>query len=137
MAKLNITEAANVAGVARSTLYRAIKEGRLTRDPDGTIDTSELIRAGFTLHHATPSATSEDDSPYASPLHNATQQNSRQATQHLERLVATLERELEAAKAREAELLELLKRAALPPVRNTARDDSVLQRFKTWFWGHR
>jgi hypothetical protein len=28
-------------GVARSTLYRAIKDGRLTRDPDGTIDTSK------------------------------------------------------------------------------------------------
>src|SRR5712691_6459107 len=45
MAKLTISDAARVAGVARSTLHRAIRAGRLSVDPDGHIDTAELLRA--------------------------------------------------------------------------------------------
>jgi excisionase family DNA binding protein len=42
MAKLTITEAATLTQVNRSTLHRAIKQGRLSRDPDGRLDTAEL-----------------------------------------------------------------------------------------------
>jgi hypothetical protein len=49
MARLYITDAAKVTGVSRVTLFRHIKAGKLTRHPDGTIDTAELQRAGFTL----------------------------------------------------------------------------------------
>lgn len=52
MAKLTISEAARVAGVARSTLQRAIRSGRVSADPDHRIDTAELLRSGFTLHEA-------------------------------------------------------------------------------------
>ena len=52
MAKLTISEAARVAGVARSTLQRALRSGRLSADADHRIDTTELLRAGFTLHGA-------------------------------------------------------------------------------------
>ena len=90
MARITLTEASRITGAARSTLYRAIHEGRLTREPDGTVDTAELLRAGFALQRAT-SDSSGEDTP---------------ALLYLERLVATLERELEAAKAREATLLE-------------------------------
>ena len=131
MARLSITEAAHVADVARSTLYRAIRDGRLSREPDGTIDTSELLRAGFTLQHATSHATPHD----ASSLHGATPGTdvaSAPAIAHLERLIATLERELEAAKAREAELLALLKVPSLPPAQAKL---GALARFKSWFWG--
>jgi len=38
MAKLSITDASRVAGVARSTLYRAIRTGRLSADADGYLD---------------------------------------------------------------------------------------------------
>jgi hypothetical protein len=135
MARLSITEAARVAGVARSTLYRAIRDGRLSREPDGMVDTSELLRAGFTLQHATPDATPHS----VSTLHGATPGADvasdvapATAMAHLERLVATLERELEAAKAREADLLALLKTAALPPARV---DLGTWSRFRAWFWG--
>ena len=53
MAKLTITDAARVAGVVRSTLHRAINAGRLSADPDGHLDTAELLRAGYTLHGST------------------------------------------------------------------------------------
>jgi hypothetical protein len=52
MAKLTISDAARVAGVARSTLYRAIKQGRLSVDSDGRIDTAELLRTGYTLQRS-------------------------------------------------------------------------------------
>jgi hypothetical protein len=54
MAKLTVSDAARVAGVARSTLHRAIRAGRLSIDPDGHIDTAELLRAGYTLQGTTP-----------------------------------------------------------------------------------
>ena len=41
---LTITEAAEAAGVARSTLYRAIEAGEITRRPDKRIDVADLIR---------------------------------------------------------------------------------------------
>ncbi len=50
MAKLSKTDAAKTINVSRSTLYNHIKQGRVSVDPDGTIDTAELIRAGFELH---------------------------------------------------------------------------------------
>lgn len=50
MAKLSISDAARVAGVSRVTLHRYMKAGKLSRTPDGSIDTTELVRAGFVLH---------------------------------------------------------------------------------------
>src|SRR6185369_3948826 len=65
MAKLTISGAARVAGVARSTLHRAIHAGRLSPDPDGHLDTAELLRAGYTLQAHTLQA-------HATPLQDAT-----------------------------------------------------------------
>jgi hypothetical protein len=99
MARVTLTEASRITGAARSTLYRAIAEGRLTREPDGTVDTAELLRAGFTLQYETSSETLQADSP----LHDATaslQAEDATAIAYLERLVATLERELDAARTR-------------------------------------
>jgi hypothetical protein len=139
MARLTITEAARVAGVARSTLYRSIRDGRLSREPDGTIDTSELLRAGFTLQHATSHATPPD----ASALHGATPGATSgigvapaPAIAQLERLIETLQQELEASRTREADLLTLLKTAALPPARVEPRvERGAWPRFRAWFWG--
>ena len=50
MAKLSKVDAAKAAGVSRQTLYTYLKDGRLSADADGLIDTTELLRAGFTLH---------------------------------------------------------------------------------------
>lgn len=50
MAKLSKVDAAKAAGVSRQTLYTYLKDGRLSADADGLIDTVELLRAGLTLH---------------------------------------------------------------------------------------
>jgi hypothetical protein len=108
MARLPITEAAKVTGVSRVTLFRHIKAGKLSRYPDGTIDTAELQRDGFTLKHATvtPEVTPQ---PVVTPP--ATEQ-------YLERIIATLQderdtlkRQLEQAVERETMLLRLLEQA--------------------------
>ncbi len=51
MAKLTLSDAARVTGVSRMLLYRYIKAGKLSRTPDGLIDTAELLRAGLALQH--------------------------------------------------------------------------------------
>lgn len=108
MARLTFTEASRVTRTARSTLYRAVQEGRLTREPNGTIDTAELLRAGFTLHTETSATPVHGDSPLRDAT-SSSEEKDTVALRSLERLVATLERELEAAKAREAELLAILR----------------------------
>ena len=40
MAKLTLTDAAQLTGTGRSTLYRALRAGRLSRDPDCRLDTA-------------------------------------------------------------------------------------------------
>ena len=50
MAKLTKTETAKRIGVSRATLYSYIRKGRISVDPEGTIDTAEILRAGFTLN---------------------------------------------------------------------------------------
>ena len=98
MAKLTITDAARVTGVSRVTLHRYIKAGRLSRSGDGTIDTAELLRIGLVLQpdtvlqpvtrqrDVTPSETSSVTSP--DPV-------------TLQQLITVLQRELDAAHARE------------------------------------
>jgi predicted DNA-binding protein YlxM (UPF0122 family) len=44
MAKLSLSEVSNSFNVSRSTLYRAIKEGRISRSADGLFDIAEVIR---------------------------------------------------------------------------------------------
>jgi len=99
MAKHTLTQSARITGASRSTLYRAIREGRITRDPEGKIDTSELLRAGFTIRSDTV------DTPQV--IHEETSRNV-QRDDMSERLVHRLERELEDAKARENDLRRML-----------------------------
>jgi hypothetical protein len=98
MARLTITEAARVTGVSRVTLHRYIKAGKLSRSADGTIDTAELLRIGLVLQPDTVlqpvsmqrNVTPPETSPVTSP---------DPAT--LQHLITVLQRELDAAHARE------------------------------------
>lgn len=116
MAKLTVSDAARVAGVARSTLHRAIRAGRLSVDPDGHIDTAELLRAGYTLQRSVqqsrPGAL-QDAPPRSSDALQSSIPPEPQALSavHQERDLLRLERdllrrELEAAQAREQAALE-------------------------------
>src|SRR5262245_19877190 len=119
MATLTITDAARVTGVSRMLPYRYIKSGKLSRTPEGLIDTAELLRAGLLLqtsdvttgvtpeHDVTPppvtaepSVTPAVTAPVTPPAHSE--------TRTLERLIAVLQRELDAARERETLLLQML-----------------------------
>lgn len=63
---LTVTDAAAAAGVARSTLYRAIEAGEISRTPDKRIDVTELVRVYGELQHLpsgedAPAAVSVDE----------------------------------------------------------------------------
>jgi hypothetical protein len=116
MAKLTISDASRIAGVARSTLHRAIRAGRLSVDPDGHIDTAELLRAGYTLQRSTQQSAPgalQDATPRSSDAQQASISLETQALPavHQERDLLQLERdllrrELEAAHLREQAALE-------------------------------
>src|SRR4029450_10646905 len=52
MAKLTLSEAARACNVARTTIKRAVKTGRLSLDADHCVDTAELLRVGYHLDAA-------------------------------------------------------------------------------------
>ena len=111
MAKLTIADASRVAGVARSTLYRALQKGRLSADPDGHIDTAELLRAGYTLQRSaqqTKDISLHDSTPRNTDAQQPSSLTDTQAFHDLqqERNMLRLERDmlrqqLEAAQMRE------------------------------------
>jgi hypothetical protein len=111
MAKLTISDAARVAGVARSTLHRAINNGRLSVDPDGHVDTAELLRAGYTLQRSTHQAQPEalqvatpriSDAQQSSISAETVQMTALQRERDLLQMERDLlHRELEAAQQRE------------------------------------
>jgi hypothetical protein len=121
MAKLTITDAARVTGVSRMLLYRYIKSGKLSRTPEGLIDTVELLRAGLmlhtsdvtipvtSLHDVTPSPVTPETSVTNTVTSNVTPIATPAVsteTQTLERLIHVLQRELDAARERETLLLQ-------------------------------
>src|SRR4051812_39411288 len=78
MAKLTKADAARQLGIARSTLYKLIDQGKVSATPDGMIDQAELVRAApyvDTLRERTrtPADTSEapaqrhDETPRGRP----------------------------------------------------------------------
>jgi hypothetical protein len=123
MARLTITDAARVTGVSRMLLYRYIKSGKLSRTPEGLIDTAELLRVGLMLqtsnvksdvtleHDVTPSAltpATNVTSPVTSAVTPPVTPTERSETRTLERLITVLQRELDAARERETLLLQML-----------------------------
>jgi len=104
MAKLTISDAARVACVARSTLHRAINAGRLSADPDGHLDTAELLRAGYTLQGGTQQVKPEalhDATPRTSDAQHPRLSPEIQSLLTVQQERDLLRRELEAAQARE------------------------------------
>jgi len=114
MAKLSKIDAAKAIGVSRQTLYNYLKDGRLSVDPDGLIDTADLLRAGFSLHRL-DSQTEGNIGHELTPSPEDTQPDVTRTNEQVALLISTLQherdllhRELEDAKAEKARLLGLL-----------------------------
>ena len=78
MAKLTKADAARQLGIARSTLYKLIDQGKVSPTPDGLIDQAELVRVAtyadtITGRPRTPTDRDEtpaqihDETPYGRP----------------------------------------------------------------------
>jgi hypothetical protein len=59
MAKLTLSEAARACNVARTTIQRAVKTGRLSLDAEHRVDTAELLRVGYQIDTAVLHAASQ------------------------------------------------------------------------------
>lgn len=53
MARISINKASQDFGVSRNTLYKYIKQGKLTKDSEGKLDTSDLVRLFSKVVHRT------------------------------------------------------------------------------------
>ena len=95
----NLSEAARICSVDRTTLYRHIRNGKLSRLQDGTIALDELIRAGFSPHLPHDSATHNDDA-----IQQVTTPENDSGTVLQDELVTTLQTQLDDARGREKNL---------------------------------
>lgn len=98
MAKLSLSEVSNRFNVSRSTLYRAIKEGRLSRSADGHFDIAEVIRC-----FGEPAKKTEQNKIIDQPKDDA----------DLRQLVDFMKKEIEAYKDREKRYLDQIDRFQL------------------------
>lgn len=98
MAKLSLSEVSKRFNVSRSTLYRAIKEGRLSRSSDNLFDISEVIRC-----FGEPTKKNETNQILNPPKDDA----------DLRQLVDFMKKEIEAYKDREQRYLDQIDRFQL------------------------
>ena len=109
MALLTLTQAAKTAGIARSTLYRAIRNGRLSvvsqQNGSKGIDTSELQRVFGPLQ-----STTEPTRQYDAPQDVVLLQIRIDA---LERENGLLRDEIQASRGRESKLLDVVSQGLL------------------------
>jgi len=95
----NLSEAAHLCSVDRATLYRRIRNGKLSRLQDGTIALDELIRAGFAPHLPHDDATPDTDA-----MQQVATPGIDSGTVLQKELIATLQAQLDEAKQREEKM---------------------------------
>ncbi len=108
MTKLNLTQAAKAAGIARGTLYRHIKDGKVTCEENDNgervIDTSELLRVYKKLKS---DGTSQGDVPNGEIEQHGTPNNVQliqQENEHLKQRLVEVEKDKLERKEREEKL---------------------------------
>lgn len=124
MAKLSLSEVSKQFNVDRSTIYRAVRNGRLSRSADGQFDITEVIRC-----FGDPEPTSQKFETSKQEIDDATK-----------KLITHLEHEVKKYQEREERLMQQIDRmqtlielksvapaTAVPQQDATARDDSTLQ----------
>ena len=124
MTVLSMTQAAQKAGISRSTLYRAIRAGRLSvaSQPSGNrgVDTAELIRVFGPLQADTVQVTHSGTSSDNAVMH--------ERCAMLEREIEWLRAELADAKNEKNRLLGLLETRLLETSKGKRRKDKKKSR---------
>jgi len=109
MACITVSAAAKQFNVSRTTLYKLIKEGQITRDSENKLDVSDLVRLFSVQNKPEPELTPIDTS--SEHKETPTGQNEQvllQEISHLKQQVTLLEQQLEYVKANETWLKEQL-----------------------------
>lgn len=109
MSRINISQASKKFNVSRNTIYKYIKSGKLTKDAEGLVDTSDLIRL-FGSHVTPQQPLTQDDSQFE---HELTQYQHREQlllkqVEQLQLQVASLEKQLQYIHANELWLKQQL-----------------------------
>lgn len=129
--KLNVSQAAALYEKSRNTLYQAIKKGKLSKDHDGLLDFSELIRV-----YGEPKKRLNSFKP--APVFSEHSEQSQDSSNNLQ-LMAVLKREnellrqqLDDAKERELfqrELIQSMNQKLIPLIEhlNSVQDSSSEQ----------
>jgi len=94
MAKLSLSEVSKQFNVDRSTIYRAVRSGRLSRSSDGQFDIAEVVRC-----FGEPEQTSQPTEPPKKSSDAATQ-----------KLISHLENEVKKYQEREERLMQQIDR---------------------------
>ena len=85
MARVSINKASLDFNISRNTLYKHIKQGKLTKDAEGKLDTNDLIRLYGTHVNGQQESTTVDSSMYT------TNEQLKQENQQLKQLLAVNE----------------------------------------------
>ena len=109
MARINISQASKKFNVSRNTLYKYIKSGKHTKDAEGLVDTSDLIRL-FSSHVISQQPLTQDDSQSEHELiqYQHREQLLLKQVEQLQLQVASLEKQLQYVQANEAWLKQQL-----------------------------
>lgn len=107
MSKVTLTEAAKLAGISRTTLYKDIKKGKVSKgeDKDGNpcIDTAELLRVYGELTEGQKEKTVNDNTVKVDNDNVHEISTLQLKLEHMEELKLRAEQERDEAKEREAE----------------------------------
>jgi len=137
MAEISITEAMKLTGKSRPTLYRHIKTGKLSKTPNGCIDTTELLRVygefktlNVTNEKESVTKTSKIDTKSISQIEkdDTEIQHLKEQLEMVKTQLTKTENQLERSQKTEDRLLQVIENRLPPP-----DEDSVVSRLKKKF----
>jgi hypothetical protein len=115
MAIVSITKAVKLTGKSAPTIYRHIKQGKVSRTPDG-LDTSELLRVYGSLV-GDEGVSVQEENPIKLSQHEITETEIKSLKHQLEeqtKLVSYLKGEIQDHKKEKADLIQVMKQLPAP-----------------------
>ena len=109
MSRISINKASLDFNVSRNTLYKYIKQGKLTKDDNGKLDTADLVRL-FSNHVSTQQESTTVNSESSTTIEQLKQEN-QQLKQYLainEMLVNQLQQQIQDLKQDKQRLFDQL-----------------------------
>ena len=133
MTEVSVTESMRLTGKSRPTLYRHIKSGKLSKNPNGTIDTSELRRVygEFVTNDnevVTESSQNVTNNITQNEIDETEIQHLKEQLEMLKSQLSKTETQLERSQKTEDRLLQVIENRLPPP-----DEDSVVSRLKKKF----